>query len=97
MSEFTRVRDKASGHEYSLATTVAEHTDGVEILKDEAATDTNGRPLPPKYAAPKELSDMTVSELQTEAERRNVDLGGATKKADIISTIQAAPTTAQEV
>jgi hypothetical protein len=53
MSEFTRVRDKASGHKYSVATAVAENTDGLEILSSEDATDSNNRPLPPEYAEAK--------------------------------------------
>jgi|GEM_PF-5214675 len=39
---------------------------------------------------PEGYSAMTVKELTTLAEERNIDLGGATKKADIIAAIEAA-------
>ena len=45
MSEFVRVKDKATGHEYSAR---RPDLDKVEVL-DKPAVDRNGRPLPPKY------------------------------------------------
>lgn len=43
MSDFVRVKDKATGHEYSTSHV----TDNHEVL-DKRAVDANGRPLPAK-------------------------------------------------
>jgi hypothetical protein len=40
--------------------------------------------------APEALADMTVAELKALAEAETIDLGDATKKADIISEIELA-------
>ena len=40
---------------------------------------------------PKRVEDMTVEELKAYAEAHSIDLGEATRKADILATIQAAP------
>ncbi|MDF2722106.1 MAG: hypothetical protein K0Q59_1781 [Paenibacillus sp.] len=39
---------------------------------------------------PVELDDMTVPQLREYANTNNIDLGGATKKPDILSAIRAA-------
>ncbi|CAN7169595.1 hypothetical protein [Brevundimonas sp. LjRoot202] len=39
---------------------------------------------------PKELGDMTVNELKALAEAETIDLGDATKKADIVAAIELA-------
>lgn len=39
---------------------------------------------------PKELGDMTVNELKAVAEAEEIDLGDATKKADIVAAIELA-------
>lgn len=39
---------------------------------------------------PKELSDMTVAELKAVAEAEAIDLGDASKKADIVAAIELA-------
>ncbi len=85
MSDFTRVRDPESGHEFSMATAAV--PDGYQVL-DEDAVDPSGRPLPPKYAAPREIESMTKAELADLAAARGVDLGGATTKADMVAAIQ---------
>ena len=40
--------------------------------------------------APADISKMTVPQLEQYAKDNNIDLGGATKKADIIKAIEAA-------
>lgn len=49
MSDFVRVRDKDTGHEFSYATAAAEGDERFEVLKDADAVDANGAPLPPTY------------------------------------------------
>jgi len=44
MPEFVRVRDKDTGHEYSVVHVQDHH----EVLKDKKAVDANGRPYPAK-------------------------------------------------
>lgn len=39
--------------------------------------------------AARELGDYTVAELNDYAEKNDIDLGGATKKADLIAAIEA--------
>lgn len=87
MSQFARVRDPESGHEFSMNAAIV--PDSYEVL-DEEAVDTGGRPYPPKYAPSKELTDMTKAELEEVAAERGVDLTGARSKADMADAIQAA-------
>ena len=49
MTEFIRVRDKNTGHEYTVSAALAD-VDAYERLGDIAAIDPNGNPLPPVYA-----------------------------------------------
>lgn len=67
MSEYTptgdavsRVRDKGSGHKFTVPTSVAENTDGLEIL-DEPALDPGGAFLPQEYAEPKTAKKTSSS------------------------------------
>ena len=48
MTQFVRVRDKSTGHEYTTAAPLADN-DVYERL-DKVAVDPNGNPLPPVYA-----------------------------------------------
>lgn len=52
MSDFTRVRDKKTGHTYSIATGAVDK-DQHQVLEDADAVDANGKPLPPEYAETK--------------------------------------------
>ncbi len=54
MATFVRVRDKRTGHTYSIAETAVD--DNHEVLKDAEAVDPNGRPLEAEYAEPKSSS-----------------------------------------
>lgn len=59
MSDFTRVKDRKTGHTYSIATGAVDKNQH-EVL-DAEAVDANNRPLPAEYAktsstAPKEKS-----------------------------------------
>lgn len=45
MSDFVRVKDKVTGHEYS---TRRPNPKTVDVLKDKSAVDADGRPLPDK-------------------------------------------------
>lgn len=74
----------------------AGETVDVEISEAEAksAKDTGwfSRPKAADEAddGPKELGDMTVNELKAVAEAEEIDLGDATKKADIVAAIELA-------
>jgi hypothetical protein len=48
MTEFVRVKDPGTGHEWSAPKRWAEASDEVEVLHNKRATDVNGRPLPSK-------------------------------------------------
>ncbi len=48
MTEFIRVRDKNTGHEYTVSAALADN-DAYERL-DKVAVDPNGNPFPPVYA-----------------------------------------------
>lgn len=47
MTEFVRVRDKATGHHYSMPVSGFDPDEVAELKQ--AATDSAGDPLPPKY------------------------------------------------
>lgn len=47
--EYTRVRDRSTGHHYSVISS-AVHPTAHEVL-DEPAVDVSGTPLPPEYSA----------------------------------------------
>ena len=47
-TEFVRVRDRGTGHEYTVSAALADN-DAYERL-DKVAADPNGNPLPPVYA-----------------------------------------------
>ena len=48
-TEFVRVRDRGTGHEYTVSAALADN-DAYERLDDIAAVDPNGNPFPPVYA-----------------------------------------------
>ena len=56
MTEFIRVRDKNTGHEYTINAALADDkttfNSAYERLAEVDAVDLNGAPLPPVYAAP---------------------------------------------
>ena len=56
MTEFIRVRDKNTGHEYTINAALADDKttfdSAYERLAEVDAVDLNGTPLPPVYAAP---------------------------------------------
>lgn len=80
----TRVRAK-SGEVFdlpdSVATGLAGGSDGWELVTDEHVDD-----------EPKPLEKRTAAELKAHADEHGIDLGDATKKADILAAILAAPT-----
>lgn len=95
MPEFVRVRDKATGHQYTLgASTVEAEPHLYEVLK-KPAVDTQGVPLPAKpnlqrgaAAASDEPSEKwTVKKIDAYAEERGIDLSNASTKADKLSLI----------
>lgn len=61
MTEFVRVRDKATGHEYTVPKRLAEGLkgDAISIIEKDALDD-NGRPAPAK-TRPRELDPKTES------------------------------------
>lgn len=61
MPEFIRVRIKDSGTECTIAKPSAINPKTHEVL-DEDATDSNGRPLPPKFPAKKNKSGREATE-----------------------------------
>ena len=48
VSEYVRVKDPATGHHMTVTARQAAQFGG-QVLKDHAAVDEMGRPLPPKY------------------------------------------------
>lgn len=73
MTKWVRVKDKMTGHEY----TVARVNESLhEVLEDKPATSKNGRPLPPKYhvkkdgtAAPAENKETTDTSATSAAKK----------------------------
>lgn len=53
MTDFVRVRDQRTGHEYSVTPKRAAKTKELEVLKGQKAVDDRGRPLPAVHAKPK--------------------------------------------
>lgn len=93
MTDWTRVKDKETGHEYSVAVVLDSH----EVLQKDAA-DRSGNPLPAKPSRPiaslsnregKTVPEMTVPELQDYARSNQIDLGEASKKDDVLAVITA--------
>ena len=58
-SQFVRVKNKQTGHHYTVAAEVAAAKKDLEVLKDHEATDRGGKPLGPKYK--KDLVQKTSS------------------------------------
>ena len=48
-TEFVRVRDRGTGHEYTVSAALADN-EAYERLDDIVAVDPNGNPFPPVYA-----------------------------------------------
>lgn len=86
---WTRVKDNDTKHEYSVQVV----TDSMTVI-DKPATNGAGDPLPPKQHidlprsdSGSPLGDMTVAELTEYASTHQVDLDGASKKAEIVHRI----------
>ena len=47
--KFVRVKDKNTGHHYTISEVIARNDKGLEILKGEAAVTASGKPIAPKY------------------------------------------------
>lgn len=62
---------------------------GLDVL-DQPATNAAGNPLPPREVQQAADDSRTVAELKSYADEHDIDLGGATKKADILAAINAA-------
>ena len=95
MTDWTRVKDKDTGHEYSVAVV---NDEAHEVLQ-KPATDRLGSALPAKINRPlaeltsdsgKAVPDMTVPELREYAAVKEIDLGDAARKEQIVSVIAAA-------
>lgn len=96
MTGWTRVKDKDTGHEYTVAVV---NDEAHEVLDNKAAVDRVGRPLPVKLNRPlseltgdsgKAVPDMTVPELREYAAVNEIDLGEAARKDQIVAAIAAA-------
>lgn len=48
MPEYVRVKDKSTGHKFSIIASAAQDEDAYQVLKADAV-DTNGEPLPPEF------------------------------------------------
>lgn len=69
MPEYIRVRDKATGHEYTV--TAARFDDASHTRLDRPALDAHGEPAAPKYrtsATKKAAAKKTASKAETEKE-----------------------------
>lgn len=60
MPEFVRVRDRSTGHKFTVLASAAAAESAYQVLKDDAV-DAKGDPLPPEYAAPESLSSKSTS------------------------------------
>lgn len=60
MPEFVRVRDRSTGHKFTVVASAAAAESAYQVLKDDAV-DVTGEPLPPEYAATESLSSPTTS------------------------------------
>ena len=92
---WTRVKDKETGHEYSVEVVDPE---AHEVLTTKDGADRFGNPLPAKLNRPlssitneagKPVSSMILTELEDYAEKHQIDLGGASKKDDVLAVIAA--------
>lgn len=52
MTDFTRVKDNETGHEYSVTSDRFDASPDLFTAVDKPATDSAGEPLPPKYKTP---------------------------------------------
>ena len=59
-TEFVRVRDRGTGHEYTVSAALADN-DAYERL-DKVAVDPNGNPFPPVYAPDPEPEVEVIAE-----------------------------------
>lgn len=83
MTDWIRVKDAETGHEYSIpAGTEAE---GQKVLEKPGA-DRFGDPLPAKVNRP--LADLTIAQLRELAEASQIDLGDASRKEEIRAAIE---------
>lgn len=100
--EVVRVKDPTSGAEYSTTRAHAKNA-GLEVLDGKAAVDDYGRLIPTKPRT--DLAGQPVStgvtekssheEIDAYALERNVDLTGASTRAEKIAAIAAADTTTE--
>ena len=90
-SDWTRVKDPETGHEYSTLVVVP----GLDVI-DKPAADAYGRPLPPKHNRPLSsltsptgtpVAEMKVAELLDYAAANGVELGDSPRKDDILTAI----------
>lgn len=90
MTEWVRVKDMSTGHEYPAAadTIPPGGIDGLQVLVNKPAVTAAGDPLPAKPN--RHLADLTVPQLKAYADSSGIDLDGASAKADIVSAIDAA-------
>lgn len=58
MPEFVRVRDRSTGHKFTVVASAAAAESAFQVLKDEAV-DVTGEPLAPEYA-PESLSSEST-------------------------------------
>lgn len=68
MTEYVRVRDKATGHEYTIP--AARFDSEAHVKTDKPALDAHGEPAPTKFrtSVAKKASAKTASKAETEKE-----------------------------
>lgn len=95
MPEWVRVKDKETGHEYSVP--ADQVVDGLDLL-DKPGADRFGDPLPAKPNRPlasitdssgTPVDHMTIPQLREFAGKREIDLGEASLKDDILAAVVA--------
>jgi len=97
MAEWTRVKDKRTGHEYSVAHV---NEDAHEVLGDKPATRRNGKPLPAKPrvrarrgqrgGGSQDLNSLTVPELQDRAKKAKVEGYSTMNKDQLVAALEGA-------
>ncbi len=68
MPEYTRVKDKSTGHKFSVIASAVDE-ESMQVLKQDAA-DHTGEPLPPEYAT-ESLSSNTPSGQQADLKKES--------------------------
>lgn len=71
MPEYLRVKDKSTGHEFSVIASAVDE-ESMQVVLEKDAADHTGEPLPPEYAT-KSLSSNTPSGQQADLKKEKLN------------------------